>query len=90
MSCLAGVAAQKQPFLHKVDSRETWIIDGCPIECAAGIFKVLNRKPEHHIRLHDCGVKKNCSDTNPSMDCLVEYVLNLSSPGACTPTGLEC
>ena len=90
MSCLAGVAAQNPTFLKKVDSRETWIIDGCPIECAAGIFKILERTPGYHIRLQDCGVKKNSDDANPSMDRLVEYVLNNARSELCTIEAPGC
>lgn len=58
MSCLAGLAAGKRPFLKKIKNRPLWIIDGCPIECANGIMEEVWHDDIHHICLHDFGVKK--------------------------------
>jgi uncharacterized metal-binding protein len=59
MSCLAGVGAAKAHFLKKLAKREVWVVDGCPIECALGIFDQLRECVDIHIRLHDLGVRKN-------------------------------
>lgn len=61
MSCLAGVAARKKPFLQKLSDREVWVIDGCPIHCAGGVFEQLEGVepgPIRHIKLHEAGLKK--------------------------------
>jgi uncharacterized metal-binding protein len=60
MSCLAGVGAKHASFLRKLPGRPVWIIDGCPIECARGVFEQAQQM-EHvtrHVRLHDMGFKK--------------------------------
>ncbi len=59
MSCLAGLACEKKPFLKKVEGREVWIIDGCPIECALGVVDRIRRRADVHIRLHDFGIRKH-------------------------------
>lgn len=59
MSCLAGVGAGKSHFLKQLKDHETWIIDGCPIECALGIFNQMQKGVDSHIRLHELGVRKN-------------------------------
>ncbi|MFW6038884.1 MAG: putative zinc-binding protein [bacterium] len=59
MSCLAGVGAKHPSFLRKLKGREAWIIDGCPIECAGGVFKQVERDAQRHIKLHELGFKKN-------------------------------
>jgi uncharacterized metal-binding protein len=67
MSCLAGVAAELPVFTQPLDEREAWIIDGCPLECAKGVFDKLGRRVERHIRLREYGVPKNelpCANVN--------------------------
>jgi uncharacterized metal-binding protein len=69
MSCLAGVAAKKKPFLKKLENREIWVIDGCPIHCAASIFQQgpvqrCGTEPPaelafKHVRLYEAGLKKH-------------------------------
>lgn len=59
MSCLAGVAAELPVFTQPLDDREAWIIDGCPLECAKGVFDKLGRPVDRHIRLREYGVSKN-------------------------------
>jgi len=61
MSCLAGIGAKRPGFLAKLRSREVWVIDGCPIECARGVFEQAGHggAVTRHIRLHDHGVKKH-------------------------------
>lgn len=59
MSCLAGIGAAKPLFLKKLENREVWIIDGCPIECSQGVFAQVHKNVNIHIRLHDLGVRKN-------------------------------
>jgi uncharacterized metal-binding protein len=76
MSCLAGLASRKRPFVNKIRGRETWIVDGCPIECSLGVLQGLGLEPDKHIRLHLLGVKKNePSLSAPGVDQLVEQVL---------------
>jgi uncharacterized metal-binding protein len=58
MSCLAGVGAGKSHFLKQLKGREVWIIDGCSIECALGIFVSGRGGVDVHIRLHDFGIRK--------------------------------
>lgn len=58
MSCLAGVGARRPAFIKQLDGRETWIIDGCPIDCGRGVFEVSGREPTRHIRLYEFGMKK--------------------------------
>ena len=58
MSCLAGIAAGKTHFLKKLQAREVWIIDGCPLECAVGVFDQILQHVDVEIRLHELGVRK--------------------------------
>lgn len=60
MSCLAGIGARRPGFLAKLRARDVWVIDGCPIECARGVFEQARQEGAItlHIRLHDHGVKK--------------------------------
>jgi uncharacterized metal-binding protein len=79
MSCLAGVGAEKAHFLKKLKTREVWIIDGCPIECALGIFNRLREYADVHIRLHDMGVRKHDplpagDDFNTFINEVLQYV----------------
>lgn len=76
MSCLAGVGAQKKVFLNKLRDREVWVIDGCPIECGHGIFDLVGRPIDRHIRLADLGYKKNAEpEGGVDMDQLIEAAL---------------
>jgi uncharacterized metal-binding protein len=59
MSCLAGVAAELPVFLRLMEKRDVWVIDGCPLECAKGVFDKLDRPIDRHIRLREYGVAKN-------------------------------
>jgi uncharacterized metal-binding protein len=59
MSCLAGIGAANPLFLKKLQNREVWVIDGCPIECCQGVFAQVGEKMDIHIRLHELGVRKN-------------------------------
>lgn len=59
MSCLAGIGAANPLFLKKLQDREVWIIDGCPIECCKGVFAQVRKGTDIHIRLHELGVRKN-------------------------------
>ena len=61
MSCLAGIGAQRPSFIAKLTNREVWAIDGCPIECARGVFELAGHPGAitRHIRLYDHGVKKH-------------------------------
>lgn len=72
MSCLAGLACEKKPFLKKVAGREVWMIDGCPIECALGVMERIARRADVHIRLHDFGVRKQGASVSLALDELVE------------------
>lgn len=77
MSCLAGVGAEKPPFLKQLRSREVWVVDGCPIECALGVFQRIARYVDVTIRLHEFGVRKR----DPPLDeqqfaALIEQVLH--------------
>lgn len=73
MSCLAGIGAQKANFLKQLRGRTVWVIDGCPIECAAGVFDDVHQKVDVHIRLHDYGVRKDQSMTqSPTIQELVQ------------------
>jgi uncharacterized metal-binding protein len=60
MSCLAGIGAHRPGFIAKLTNREVWVIDGCPIECARGVFEQANHSDAitRHIRLDDHGVRK--------------------------------
>lgn len=58
MSCLAGLGAERPVFMKLAERRPVWIIDGCPIECGAGISTKVNRPMVLHLRLHDLGIKK--------------------------------
>ncbi|MCC7418899.1 MAG: putative zinc-binding protein [Planctomycetaceae bacterium] len=58
MSCLAGVAADLPCFRKKLEDREVWIIDGCPLECSRAIFERNGRTADRHFRLHDYGIRK--------------------------------
>lgn len=76
MSCLAGVGAAKATFLKKIQGREVWVIDGCPIECSHGVFELARERVDVHIRLFDLGIRKNVElPTGVELDQLVENVL---------------
>ncbi len=76
MSCLAGVGAAKATFLKKIQGREIWVIDGCPIECSHGVFELARERVDVHIRLFDLGIRKNVElPTGVELDQLVENVL---------------
>ena len=77
MSCLAGVGAGKRHFLKQLHQREVWIIDGCPIECALGIFQQVQQRADAHIRLHTLGVQKNGPPPcDPSFEDLIAASLD--------------
>jgi uncharacterized metal-binding protein len=59
MSCLAGLGAKRAVFLKKLASRKVWLIDGCPIDCAAGVLDQVGEAPDLRLNLHDLGIKKN-------------------------------
>lgn len=76
MSCLAGIGAAKPLFLKKLQQREVWSIDGCPIHCSLGVFDQVREHIDVHIRLHDMGVKKNsAAPTGEALDALIDDVL---------------
>ena len=80
MSCLAGVAAEKKSFLAQLTGRPVWIIDGCAIECAKGVFDRLGKRVDRYIRLHEFGIKKkHPPQRGVDMDELVNSVLSLTS-----------
>lgn len=62
MSCLAGIGARRPGFLAKLHHRDVWVIDGCAIECARGVFEQAGRAGSisQHIRLHDPATRKHC------------------------------
>ena len=89
MSCLAGVAAQKKPFLAKLRDREVWIIDGCPIACSAGVFACGEHTAALHVRLYEYGIKKHQPpEAGVDMDVLVARVLAEAEAGRAT--GASC
>ena len=78
MSCLAGIAADLPVFTKQLHDREVWVIDGCPLECAKGIFDKEHRPVDRHIRLREYGVPKNESprvrvDISVIADRISEY-----------------
>lgn len=80
MSCLAGVGARKSHFLKQLQGRTAWVIDGCPIECAAGVFDCVNQKFDRHIRLQEYGVRKNqAAHDEPTAAHLVQAILSPAS-----------
>jgi uncharacterized metal-binding protein len=64
MSCLAGVAAELPAFLRLMEGREVWVVDGCPLECAKGVFDKLSKPVDCHIRLREFGVAKSAGRAN--------------------------
>lgn len=81
MSCLAGLGAEKPVFMKLAERRPVWIIDGCPIECSAGITAKTGRPAILHIRLYEYGIKKK--QTHPDSvdyDELVSWVEELARP----------
>jgi uncharacterized metal-binding protein len=67
MSCLAGIGAKHPTFLRKLEGRESWIIDGCPIECSRGVFKQVDRPYARHIRLHEWASRSTTSRLRASI-----------------------
>ncbi len=59
MSCLAGIGARRPRFLRQLIGRQTWVIDGCPIDCGRGVFEVNGLAPTRHIRLYEHGLRKS-------------------------------
>lgn len=83
MSCLAGVGAKRKVFLKKMQNRPVWIVDGCPIECAAGVMEQASRAPELHIKLHERGIaKKAPPKEGVDMNALVDGALAAAEPPA--------
>jgi uncharacterized metal-binding protein len=80
MSCLAGVGAQRPYFLKLIASRPVWLIDGCPIQCGQGIFDLIGRQPDRHIRLHDLGFKKNAPPAEGvNLDSIIATIVRQTS-----------
>ena len=76
MSCLAGIGAAKPLFLKKLQQREVWVIDGCPIHCSLGVFNQVHEHIDVHIRLHDLGVKKQAAaPIGEALNTLIDDVL---------------
>ena len=76
MSCLAGIGAAKPLFLKKLQQREVWVVDGCPIHCSLGVFNQVHEHIDVHIRLHDLGVKKQAAaPIGEALNTLIEDVL---------------
>src|SRR5690349_7987288 len=50
MSCLAGIGARRPSFLAELKNREVWVIDGCALECARGVFEQAGQA--HAITKH--------------------------------------
>jgi uncharacterized metal-binding protein len=100
MSCLAGVAAGRKPFLKKIAGREIWLIDGCPIECCRGVFDQLQVDLSadfriKHIKLYEAGLKKNAPmPDQENFQSLVEFAAVKGAEGtevAClTPNAPDC
>lgn len=59
MSCLAGIGARHPLFLKKLKGRDVWVIDGCPIECARGVFSQAQLKIDRCVNLQHLGVRKH-------------------------------
>ena len=61
MSCLCGIGARRPSFLAKLRNREVWVIDGCAIECARGVFELAGHAQAvtNHIRLHELEILKH-------------------------------
>jgi uncharacterized metal-binding protein len=77
MSCLAGLAADLPYFRRQVHGRRLWIIDGCPLECARGVFRRTGHAVDGHIRLHDLGInKKSPPEERIDVDLLVTRAMN--------------
>jgi uncharacterized metal-binding protein len=76
MSCLAGVAAGKRSFLRKLEGRQVWVVDGCRIHCALGVFDRAGCTVDQHLKLFDVGVRKS-SDAAEAYDipALTDQVL---------------
>lgn len=74
-----GVAAGKPSFLKKLADRPVWVIDGCPIECAAGVFEQVGRPVDLHIRMHQLGVRKNDPPDESRFPALVAAALAATS-----------
>lgn len=89
MSCLAGVAAEKPSFLRKIEGREVWLIDGCPIECGLGVFARIGKYIDRHVRLHDFGIKKERPpEEGVNMDVLIQTALAaIAEKKEAVPTG---
>lgn len=75
MSCLAGLGAGLPTFRKKLEGRPVWIIDGCPIECARGVFDRNGDHADRHLRLRDLGFSKNrAPEGGVDMNALVRAV----------------
>lgn len=60
MSCIAGIGAGIQSFIHQARQADVMIaIDGCPLECARQCLEQKNlRRPDLHYELSKFGVRK--------------------------------
>ncbi|CAG0930920.1 hypothetical protein PLCT1_01586 [Planctomycetaceae bacterium] len=80
MSCLAGLGAGFASFRRKLPGRRAWIIDGCPIECARGVFDRNGDRADLHVRLRDLGFSKNrAPEQGVDLGALVERIAALAA-----------
>lgn len=68
MSCIVGVGGDVKPLVQAVkNAGKIFVMDGCPLECAAKCLERHQIKPDVHIILTDYGLTKN-----PNEDVSVE------------------
>lgn len=75
MSCLAGVASGKKSFIKKLNNKKVILIDGCPIECAKGVFDKLRLSVDSHVNLKTYGIKKSIPPADLSLDELSNKII---------------
>jgi uncharacterized metal-binding protein len=68
MSCIAGVGGGVAPLVKLARSGRTILaIDGCPLACACACLAQQGVRPDHHLLLHEHGVRKKMhADFDPA------------------------
>ena len=80
MSCIAGVGGGVAPLVKLARAGRTILaIDGCPLACARACLARQGVAPDHHLLLHEHGVRKRMhTDFDPAeVDAIAGRARNL-------------
>ncbi len=80
MSCIAGVGGGVAPLVKLARAGRTILaIDGCPLACARACLAGQGVAPDHHLLLHEHGVRKRMhTDFDPAeVEAIAGHARNL-------------